>query len=94
MACSLRVSVVAHHPAAPSALFHGRVDQSQIGRAPGRHCVAVCVTVSELLTHQDVAAFLGVKLRVLTWWLYAFRESRRYTTFEISRRSGEGTRTN
>ena len=51
------------------------------------------MTVSELLTRHDVAAFFGVKLRVLTWWLYAFRESGRYTTFEISRRSGEGTRT-
>ena len=51
------------------------------------------MTVSELLTRHDVAMFLGVKFRVLTWWLYAFREPGRYTTFEISRRSGEGTRT-
>lgn len=45
--------------------------------------------VPELLTRGDVAHLLGVPLKTLTWWIWAWRKHRRYTEFEISRANGE-----
>src|SRR4051794_15769915 len=45
-----------------------------------------------LLTRSDVADYLNIPLRTLTWWFYALRPQRRYGKFEVNRRDG-GPRT-
>ena len=41
-----------------------------------------------LLTRPDVARYLGVDLRTLTWWVWALAERRRYYEFAINRKTG------
>jgi RNA-directed DNA polymerase len=41
-----------------------------------------------LLTRSDVARYLGVDLKHITWWVWALRERRRYYEFPIERRTG------
>jgi RNA-directed DNA polymerase len=45
-----------------------------------------------LTTRRDVADLLGVKLEKLTWWVWALQSNRRYTEFEIPKRSGGAPR--
>ena len=45
-----------------------------------------------LLMRGDVADFLGIELKKLTWWVWALDEQKRYRSFEIAKRNG-GTRT-
>jgi len=45
-------------------------------------------SVPPLLTRSDLARYLGVDLRTLTWWIWALDERKRYYEFEINRRSG------
>ena len=45
-------------------------------------------SVPPLLTRSDVARYLGVDLRLITWWVWALREKRRYYEFSIERRTG------
>ncbi len=42
----------------------------------------------DLRTRSDVAEHLGVPLRLLTWWIWGLAEDRRYSQFELARRSG------
>jgi RNA-directed DNA polymerase len=51
------------------------------------------VSIPHLLTRSDVAAYLGVDLRTVTWWVWALKEKRRYYEFTIDRRSGTEPRT-
>lgn len=44
--------------------------------------------IPPLVTRGDVADLLEVELRTLTWWVWALPEERRYTEFDIRRRSG------
>lgn len=46
----------------------------------------------QLLSRADLAGYLGLPVRTLTWWAYGSPEDRRYKTFTIPRRQG-GTRT-
>ena len=41
-----------------------------------------------LLTRADVARYLGVELRALTWWVWVLDEHKRYQEFAIRRRTG------
>lgn len=50
-------------------------------------------SVPLFLTRGDVARYLGVNLRTLTWWLWALNEERRYYEFTIARRTGGEPRT-
>ena len=49
-------------------------------------------TPPPLYSRSDVAALLGVPLRMLTWWTYALDPDRRYRRFEIERRSSAAPR--
>ncbi len=44
--------------------------------------------IPPFLTRDDVAAFLGVPTKTLTWWIWALNEHRRYHEFTIDRRTG------
>jgi RNA-directed DNA polymerase len=44
--------------------------------------------IPALLTRRDVAEYLGLDLRLLTWWVWAYAERKRYYEFEIERRTG------
>lgn len=46
----------------------------------------------QLSSAGDVAGFLNLRLRDLTWWIVALPEERRYHEFEIRRRSGGAPR--
>lgn len=45
-----------------------------------------------LLTRQDVATFLRVRLKTLTYLVWALDEEKRYDTFEIARKAGREPR--
>ena len=45
--------------------------------------------IPPLLTNGDIATLLGVKTSELTWWIWGLSSERRYTRFEISKRSGD-----
>jgi RNA-directed DNA polymerase len=42
-----------------------------------------------LLTREHVASLLEVEVSVLTWWVWALAEERRYTEFTIQKRNGD-----
>ena len=49
-------------------------------------------SIPPLLTRDDVAQYLGVAPRTLTWWIWALNERKRYYEFEIDRRTGGAPR--
>jgi RNA-directed DNA polymerase len=42
----------------------------------------------DLLTTRDLAELVGLPLNELTWWVYGLRPSKRYTRFNVQKRSG------
>ncbi len=48
--------------------------------------------IPRLLTGPDVAAYLGTTWRLLTWWVWAYNQDKRYYEFEIERRTGGAPR--
>lgn len=58
---------------------------------PGPH-TASASEPPQLLWRGDVARLVGLPLHTLTWWVYGFRPSRRYTRFEVRRRNGGAAR--
>jgi len=45
-----------------------------------------------LLTRDDVANVLGIRLKQLTWWVYALDDYKQYKTFDIARHNGQAPR--